>query len=1127
MADIQTSATALPTFLPSTSTKYPSYDVFINHRGPDVKDTFASHLYHRLLSHGFQPFLDREVLEKGELLSPQIESAIRTASFHIAIFSPTYADSRWCLDELVSILKTGATIIPLFYSVKPAELRWAGRYAESLKKHEQKGRYDHQTLENWRKALFEVSSIIGFELETYNGDEGKLLDSVVQCLLKKRRQAALNVAKAALYVARYPTGLQEKVEDFEKTVLLQKQQSGEAQVLGIVGLGGVGKSTLAKELFNKKSCDFNKSCFLFDCRETVRQSSICSLQGKLLMGLTQRNEQIDSIDEGIEILRRYLSSSDALVVIDDVDDVHQLDALLPIKDVLQSHSLILVTSRYKDVLTSSGIAESSIYKLTGLDEQYSQQLFCSYAFLQPHPPLGFEYLVDEFCMACGGLPLSLKVFGGLLCQKKDKSYWEGQLDKLRQIKLPTEIQERLKISYNALDGEEKQIFLDIACYFIGEDRDLAIRVWDGSGWNGLVGLLNLESKCLVELDIENNTIKMHDHLRDLGRNIAADQEDSFGRRLWRTTDDIDDLWQQSPVITEVRGIRMVRGLSYFYHIREPESDEEVSWFKNWCDEVFGNCLRKLIDPKPYRFRKLQLVATEDRHLESILRRVESPNLIWLRWNNCPFSCLPPWIPMKNIRVLEVVGIKLKKLWQAESQAPLELRELHVYAPLSMFPKSIGRMKHIEKIVVTCMSDLIHLKTLPEEFCHLSSLQYLHLRCPDMKSLPDSFGFLTNLQHLNLSRCRSLQGLPNSFGNLIRLKYLNLEYCSDLTLSEETFANIRTLEYLNLSDCKSVEVLPRQVAHQLSLEILILSETNLKELPGDIGNLSSLEEFSLGNSLLEMLPGSLGRLSSLKKLWVCDCPELKSLPHSLGLLTQLTTLWVGGCGIQSLPPEVAKLNNLVELRVRECPLRELLLKNLVEGEEGPLTDLSGRREAISDSSAASTQQQCMYRLGHLQLWQTEISQISFGEGVCPNLKQLDIRHCAHLVEIGALPPTLIRLKLYKCRRLRRIEGICNLTRLQKLNIRKCVELEDLPSLERLTALEKFSADECSKLRRIKGLGQLAALRILYVSSCKALEELTGIENLRVLEKLDVAQCPQLRWGEGTVEQLGQRLKFFNL
>jgi hypothetical protein len=243
------------------------------------------------------------------------------------------------------------------------------------------------------------------------------------------------------------------------------------------------------------------------------------LQIKLLKDLIQLELQIDSIGDDIQMLRRYLSSSQVIVILDDVDHIDHLDAILPMRDVLRSDSLILVTSRYKDVLIRAGIVKSAIYKLTGLSEQYSRQLFCSYAFCQPHPPLGFKDLVNEFLRACNGLPLSLKVFGASLCGMNDKSYWEGQLDKLRQIKLPDEIQDRLKISYHALDEEERQIFLDIACYFIGEDRDMAIRIWDGSGWRGLVGLLNLENKCLVELDRENR-IQMHDHLRDLGREIA-------------------------------------------------------------------------------------------------------------------------------------------------------------------------------------------------------------------------------------------------------------------------------------------------------------------------------------------------------------------------------------------------------------------------------------------------------------------------------------------------------------------------------------------------------------------------------------------------------------------------------
>lgn len=340
----------------STTTGY-YYDVFLNHRGPDVKNTFVSHLYYRLLSHGLQAFLDREELRAGEHLTPQIESAIRSSSVHITIFSPRYAQSKWCMDELVLILKSGGTIIPVFYNVKPSELRRMdkddGMYAQAFSYHEQKSRYTRQRLENWRKALSDVSYLVGFELEACNGDEGKLLDKVVECVLKNRRKIALNVAT-------YPTGLQEKVEDFEMTMPLQ-QQSGEVQILGIVGLGGVGKTTLAKELFNRKRSDFGKSYFLFDVREAAGIRSLNSLQSKLLNGLTHSNLQIDSVDEGIEMLRQCLSSSHALVVLDDVNNVHQLEAFLPIKDVLRPDSFILITSRDKDVLTTSGIAESSIY----------------------------------------------------------------------------------------------------------------------------------------------------------------------------------------------------------------------------------------------------------------------------------------------------------------------------------------------------------------------------------------------------------------------------------------------------------------------------------------------------------------------------------------------------------------------------------------------------------------------------------------------------------------------------------------------------------------------------------------------------------------------------------------------
>lgn len=176
--------------------KRPPLNVFLNHRGPDVKKTLASHLYHRLRSSGMEVFLDQEELEGGQNFPSRIKDAVAKASVHVAIFSPRYAESNWCMDELILMLESGTPIIPVFYHVKPADLRWSrlknqswwrpvknGVYAEALHKIEMKKRFDSDTIENWRKALSTVADINGFDLETFNGDEGALLNKVVQRVL--------------------------------------------------------------------------------------------------------------------------------------------------------------------------------------------------------------------------------------------------------------------------------------------------------------------------------------------------------------------------------------------------------------------------------------------------------------------------------------------------------------------------------------------------------------------------------------------------------------------------------------------------------------------------------------------------------------------------------------------------------------------------------------------------------------------------------------------------------------------------------------------------------------------------------------------------------------------------------
>jgi hypothetical protein len=146
------------------------FDVFLNHRGPDVKKDFIAHLHDALRDAGLHPFMDMESLVKGQHGLTSIDEALRGASVHVAVFSKGYADSTYCLQELCAMLESKKLVIPVFYDVSPDDLNCTnkhqnGAYANAFRKTHKK----QPQVEKWKEALHDASGLFGFKLADYNG----------------------------------------------------------------------------------------------------------------------------------------------------------------------------------------------------------------------------------------------------------------------------------------------------------------------------------------------------------------------------------------------------------------------------------------------------------------------------------------------------------------------------------------------------------------------------------------------------------------------------------------------------------------------------------------------------------------------------------------------------------------------------------------------------------------------------------------------------------------------------------------------------------------------------------------------------------------------------------------------
>ncbi|XP_054817719.1 disease resistance protein Roq1-like [Prosopis cineraria] len=496
---------------------------------PEFQGSRYSHRLHRpLKQRSIETFIDDDELERGEIISDQLLQAIDKSLISLVILSEKYASSHWCLDELQRILESkkclGREVIPVFYKLDPSHVRYqGGAFAHAFQKHVE--RYDPKKVQGWRDALKEIADISGYH--SLNRHESKLIEEIVT-------QVWTKLQPRQPYDKNEFVGIESKIDKLSSILRIGLD---DVCLLGIWGMGGLGKTSLARAIYQRIQSQFDASYFYANVREISKKKGLVHLQRKFLScSLQLRNKEFDHIDdeyEGKNMIKRFLCKQKVLMVLDDVSEMSQLEFLAIKKDWLSPGSRVIVTTRDKQLLTAHG--EFETYVAEFLNDEESLQLLCQWAFKSDQPPVDYLELSKSVVEQAAGLPLTLKVMGCHLCGR-NMLEWKDVLGKMKQV-LPNDIINRLQISYDSLDILEKKIFLDVACFFKEKFKDEIIEILEICGFHPIIGIKTLVEKCLL-VETDRGCLGMHDILQEMGKSIVLEESIDVGKRsrLWSKED---------------------------------------------------------------------------------------------------------------------------------------------------------------------------------------------------------------------------------------------------------------------------------------------------------------------------------------------------------------------------------------------------------------------------------------------------------------------------------------------------------------------------------------------------------------------------------------------------------------
>ncbi|KAL1332103.1 putative disease resistance RPP13-like protein 1 [Arachis hypogaea] len=838
---------------------------------------------------------------------------------------------------------------------------------------------------------------------------------------------------------------------------------GKIGVLAIVGMGGLGKTTLAKLLYNDPQVKAK-----FDVKAWASVSKdfdVVKLAKSLLESITSAATNLGNFDALRAELQKNLSGKRFLLVLDDIWNAGYVawTNLMPIFNVGQMGSKIIVTTRHQHVVDI--VKAMRTCRLEPLANEDCWTLLSKHAF-GAHKcnelSSNLEEIGRKIAKKCDGLPLAAVAVGGVLGTKLSTEHWTKVLNSNIWDLTEEDVQPALLLSYHFLPASLKQCFAYCAIFPKNSElrKETLVQLWMAQDFVRVlqneksieeVGgkyFDELVARSLIRRSVEGQHFEMHDLMNDLATMVSSPYYKRHDNEM------------------QLGNVNKIHHLSYdknmFNHFGELDSFHGLKG------------LRTLL-ALPLRF--------EGRSVGHYLANGVLHELL---------------VALKQLRVLS----------------------LSDYRNITVLPNAIGDLKHLRHLDLSSTG----IKMLPPAICKLYNLQTLLLsRCSDLTELPEEMGKLVNLRHLAIDYCSALTKLPEEMGKLVNLRSLDIEgtKLQEMPAEIAKLENLQSLSGFIVSKQQNgLKLAELRKFPNLQGKLCISKLENVVD-PSDAGQANlkekkQIEELSLAWSypdledsqqvVLEHLQPS----RNLKKLTV-ECYGGTCFPNWLAdsSFVNIVSLRIQDCDYCSALPPLGRLQSLKELFI-----------------SGMRSVKSIGSEFYGSNSSSfqpfpSLEMLCFELMEEWEEW----NMIDGITTEFPRLSKLSLSSCPKLK--GNLPsnlPCLVTLDVDDCcllesefsgevdnRNIMRALNVFNFNSLQQLSLYDIPSLRSFPSNGLPKALKTLSIDCCEKL-------EFPSHEFLH--SCKVLEELEiwgsccsltsfPLGSLPVLKRLDLWNCKKLK------------------